>query len=93
MDRRDAFRRQIATRAEHKARARRDKRHGVWFGMGMFGMVGWSVAVPTLVGLALGLWIDRRWPGPFSWALMLLAAGLMLGCLNAWYWVQQANRE
>jgi ATP synthase protein I len=56
----------------------------------MFGMVGWSVAVPTLIGIALGIWIDRRWPGRFSWTLMLLFAGLALGCLLAYHWV---NRE
>jgi len=53
----------------------------------MFGVVGWSVAVPTLLGIALGLWLDRLWPGGFSWTLALLLAGVTLGCLNAWYWV------
>lgn len=63
----------------------------VWFGLGMFGVVGWSVAIPTLIGTALGIWIDHTWPSQFSWTLMLLIAGVMAGCLNAWYWVRKGG--
>jgi ATP synthase protein I len=55
----------------------------------MFGMIGWSVAVPTILGLALGLWLDRHWPLHFSWTLTLLLIGVALGCLNAWFWVSR----
>jgi len=65
---------------------------GVWFGLGASGIVGWSVAIPTLIGVALGVWIDSKWPGRFSWTLMLLVAGVILGCLNAWYWVTRERR-
>jgi ATP synthase protein I len=74
---------QIARRAERKRRARRQEGSGVWFGLGMFGLVGWSVAVPTLVGVAIGLWIDATWPGPYSWTLMLLVPGLVIGCIGS----------
>ena len=57
----------------------------------MFGVVGWSVAIPTLIGVAVGLWIDGRWPSRFSWTLMLLIVGVALGCINAWYWVKKAG--
>jgi ATP synthase protein I len=30
---------------------------------------------PILGGVALGLWLDRRWPGEVSWTLTLLLAG------------------
>jgi ATP synthase protein I len=58
----------------------------------MLGVIGWSVAIPTLIGLALGIWIDTNWPGPFSWTLMLLLGGLALGCLSAWYWLSFERR-
>jgi ATP synthase protein I len=51
------------------------------------------VAVPTLLGAALGVWLDKRYPGSHSWALMLLAIGLGLGCLNAWHWVAKEGRD
>jgi ATP synthase protein I len=76
---------------DRKLRARRESRHTAWFGMGMFGLVGWSVAVPTLIGTALGLWLDENWPGRHSWTLTFLIIGVALGCLNAWYWVKQES--
>lgn len=90
----DDLQRRVAYRESRKLKARREKDRGVWFGLGMFGLVGWSVAVPTLIGTAAGLWIDRRWPGPYSWTLMLLLAGIVLGCINALYWVKkESSRE
>ncbi|MDI6797574.1 MAG: AtpZ/AtpI family protein [Desulfatibacillaceae bacterium] len=59
------------------------------FGLGMFGLVGWSVALPTLGAIALGVWIDKTWPSPISWTLTLLFVGVTIGCLNAWYWIQK----
>jgi ATP synthase protein I len=86
----DDFRKRVSSSEARRLRARKKRERSVWFGLGMFGMVGWSVAVPTIIGIALGIWIDRRWPGRFSWTLMLLFAGLALGCLIAYQWV---NRE
>lgn len=90
--RRREFSTQIGKKAARKRRARRTKRESVWLGLGVFGVVGWSVAVPTLLGLALGAWIDARWPSSISWTLTLMLAGVMLGCLNAWFWVAQERR-
>jgi ATP synthase protein I len=87
------FSERIGQKAVRKRRARRAGDERVWFGLGLFGLVGWSVAVPTLLGLALGIWIDTRWPGQISWTLTLMITGLILGCLNAWFWVEQERRE
>jgi len=84
----------IARKAERKEAAeRRGEGRGVWFGLGMFGLVGWAVAVPTLLGIALGVWLDRVAPAGFSWTLALLLAGVALGCLNAWWWVNKESRD
>lgn len=87
---------QVGAKAQRKLKARRSGTPGVWFGLGMMGLIGWSVAVPTLLGAALGLWLDQRYPGGRSWTLALLMAGLTIGCLNAWHWVsreEQAIRD
>lgn len=84
---------QVGKKAARKLRAQRHVTRTVWSGLGMMGLVGWSVAVPTLLGAALGLWLDRRYPGGHSWTLALLAIGLGLGCLNAWHWVAKEGRE
>jgi len=57
----------------------------------MFGVVGWTVAITTIIGVALGIWIDRNWPSSYSWTLTLLFIGLIVGCLNAWYWIKKES--
>lgn len=84
--------RAVGRKAARKARARGEGRHRLWFGIGMFGLVGWAVAVPALAGIALGLWLDHRFPGPPSWTITGLVTGTILGCLNAWWWVQRHGR-
>lgn len=79
--------------ARRRLKAQQEKNRNIWYGMGMFGLVGWSIAIPTLLGTALGLWIDRHWPSPYSWTLMLLFAGLMVGCINSWYWLKQTGKD
>lgn len=83
---------QVGDKAARKLRARRQGTPGVWFGMGMMGLIGWSVVVPTLLGAALGLWLDSRHPGAHTWTLALLVAGLTIGCWNAWQWVAKEDR-
>ncbi len=84
----------VARKASRKARARSEGKRGLQHGFGLFGVVGWSVVVPTLLGIALGVWIDGRSGSPYSWTLMLMLVGLALGCANAWYWVRkEAERD
>ena len=85
------FARQVEAKAARKLRAQRARGKGVWFGLGMSGLIGWSVAMPTIGGAMLGLWLDGRHPGGRSWTLMLLVAGLVIGCANAWHWVAQQD--
>ena len=82
---------QIGSKAARKLKARRST-SGVWFGLGMLGLVGWSVVVPTLLGAALGLWLDKHHPGKHAWTLALLVAGLMIGCFNAWHWIAKEDK-
>ena len=82
---------QVGLKAARKLKARNSPQ-GVWFGLGMMGLVGWSVAVPTLAGAALGIWLDKHHAGKHSWTLALLMAGLVLGCFNAWHWVAKEEK-
>ena len=88
-----AFSREVGAKATRKLKARRNRTQGVWLGLGMMGLIGWSVVVPTLLGAALGIWLDNRHPGKHSWTLALLVAGLVIGCLNAWRWVSSEDEE
>ena len=88
----DGFLDEVARKATRKLKAQRDGPQGVWFGLGMSGLIGWSVAVPTLAGALFGLWLDRHHPSKHSWTLSLLVVGLALGCLNAWHWLSQQDK-
>jgi ATP synthase protein I len=88
-----AFSREVGARAARKLRAQRNAGQGVWFGLGMMGLIGWSVVVPTLAGAAIGIWRDNRHPGNHSWTLTLMIVGLVIGCLNAWQWVAKEEKE
>ena|SRR5579871_5325506 len=87
------FSRQVGAQAASKRKAQRGAKRSVWFGLGMSGLIGWSVTVPTLIGAALGIWVDNHSPSRFSWTLMLLLLGLIIGCLNAWHWVASEYKE
>ncbi len=84
---------QVGAKAERKLKARRNPTQGVWFGLGMMGLIGWSVTIPTLLGAALGIWLDGRYPSRHSWTLALLIVGLAVGCFNAWHWVAKEEKE
>lgn len=75
--------RQVESKQERMIRGR-DHRDAVLRSIAILGVIGWSVVLPTLVGVAAGVWIDGRWPGRFSWTLALMMTGLLLGCANAW---------
>jgi ATP synthase protein I len=86
-----AFAAKVGAKETRKLEARRNPAQ-VWFGLGMMGLIGWSVVTPTLLGAALGLWLDKRHPGTHSWTLALLVGGLVLGCANAWHWVAKEDK-
>ncbi len=81
----------VGPKVARKLKARRRSSPGVWSGLGMMGLIGWSVAIPTLLGATLGIWLDQKYPDGRSWTLPLLVGGLTLGCLNAWVWVSKED--
>lgn len=82
----------VGRRETRRLRARRAPGRSVLEGFGFFGLIGWSVAIPTLLGAAAGRWLDRAHPGGRNWTVALILAGLVLGCLNAWHWVAREQR-
>ena len=59
--------------------------------MGTFGLVGWTVAIPTLAGLALGVFLDNRTESERSVTIMFLVLVIALGCATAWYWIRRES--
>ena len=89
----DYFASEVGEKANRKLKALGESKRSVWFGLGMFGIIGWTVAVPTLLGAALGIWLDKKHPESFSWTLTCLILGLFAGCLIAWHWITKEHKE
>jgi ATP synthase protein I len=87
-----AFAEQVGIKAARKIKAQKNPTPGVWFGLGMMGLVGWSIVVPTFLGTMLGIWLDKHHVGEHQWTLALLMAGLVIGCFNAWHWVEKEQK-
>lgn len=83
---------QIGDKEARKLKARQEKHGSIWFGLGMFGMVGWSVAVPTLIGIAIGCWLDAKFESQISWCLTFLFVGIGVGAAIAWNWLKKEGR-
>ena len=74
----------VKLRQERRARWQREGERSLGKNLAMIGALGWSIVVPTLIGLFTGLWLDRHFGMGIFWTLGLLVAGLALGCVIAW---------
>lgn len=90
----DRLAKEVGSKEVRKLKARRERRYDALSkGLRMTGLVGWTVAVPTLIGVAIGKWLDKVLPAKFSWTLTLLLTGLILGCFHAWYWLKRESKH
>lgn len=60
-----------------------------WRSLSVLGTVGWSIAVPAVVGAWLGHRLDLRWDSGVRFTLMLLVLGVMVGSAIAWRAVRE----
>ncbi len=88
----DRFSKLISSKQKHKLKSQQMGR-SAWTGLQVFGIIGWSVVVPALLGTASGIWLDRKYPQTFSWTLTLLLGGLTAGCIIAWQWLEKENTD
>jgi ATP synthase protein I len=89
----ETFIEQINAKAARKLKAKRQSTQIIWSGLGMIGLIGWAVTVPTLFGILLGHIADMHYPGKHSWTLTMMLLGLVIGCVNAWYWLAKEDKE
>ncbi|MBI4977935.1 MAG: AtpZ/AtpI family protein [Spirochaetes bacterium] len=75
-----------------KKNGERDRKTSVFRWLGFSGIVGWSVAVPTVLFTMFGIWLDRSYPSRISWTITLLLVGVVTGCVIAWNWISKARR-
>lgn len=90
---RQVYLQKVGSDEKRKLESRRQDPRTIWSGVAVFGLVGWTIALPTVLGTGFGLWLDRHHPGSSSWTLTFLVAGLTFGCFQAWRWMSNQEAE
>lgn len=87
------FLERVANREARLLRRRGRRPHQFWRAVSLAGLIGWTVVVPMLAGIAVGSWIDHQWPSRLSWTIMFLFAGLVAGCASAWHRIRDEQED
>jgi ATP synthase protein I len=74
----------VRTRRERRALWRREGERSLGQNLAMIGVLGWTFVTPTLLGIFVGRWLDRKFGSGVFWTLGLIVGGLTVGCTLAW---------
>jgi ATP synthase protein I len=74
----------VRIRKERRALWQREGERSLGQNLAMIGTLGWTIVVPTLLGIFAGRWLDRIFHSGIFWTLGLLVLGLAAGCTFAW---------
>lgn len=88
-----SMQRTVLRKSLRRRRARLENEDSVWVWLGTFGLVGWTVMVPTMAGLAFGIFLDNRVDASVSFTITFLIVGVAVGASMAWYWVRQESER
>ncbi|MFW5858354.1 MAG: AtpZ/AtpI family protein [Planctomycetota bacterium] len=80
----DEYERRVGRQCGRMREARKTSGGSLWRYLGLIGMVGWSVAIPTALGAVLGGWLEATFALNDAWTFALVLCGLVVGCVNAW---------
>lgn len=87
------FLQKVEQKERRKIRAKKSSSISIWEHIGTFGLIGWSITFPALLGTGIGWLIDRKTTGSHHYTVSLLVLGLFIGCMQAWYWVSKEYRN
>ncbi len=85
----DGLRGAVKRHREARERWRRDGERSIGRNLAMIGVLGWMIIGPTLLGIFVGRWLDRRLHSGLFWTLGLFAVGLVAGCVLGWKWIER----
>ncbi|HVJ32725.1 MAG TPA: AtpZ/AtpI family protein [Terriglobia bacterium] len=75
--------------AERAKRAREEPEPSLGVRLGQIGILGWTIVVPTLIGIFLGRWLDRQFATGIFFSAPLLMIGAAIGFWSAWKWMHR----
>jgi len=74
----------VKIRRQRREHWQREGERSIAQNLAMIGALGWTIVMPTLIGLFIGRWLDRTFHSGIFWTLGLLVLGLTIGCTLAW---------
>jgi ATP synthase protein I len=80
----EKMRQAIRLREERSERWKKEGEQSLWQNLSMIGALGWLIVTPTLAGVLLGGWLDRRFDTGIVFSGALIFLGITLGCYIAW---------
>lgn len=83
----ETFLSELQRRRERKEENARDT--SFWASVGTMGTVGWSVSLPTALGVLLGRWLDGRLGSGYVFMVFFLLVGVGAGCFIAWRMISE----
>lgn len=78
--------REAARRAEE---GRKNPEPSLGARLGLIGVLGWMIVVPTLLALLLGRWLDHRFATGIFFSAPSLMIGAAVGFWLAWRWMHR----
>lgn len=57
----------------------------LWKNLSMVGALGWLIVIPTLLGVALGRWLDHTFETGILFTAALIFVGIVAGGSFAWH--------
>jgi ATP synthase protein I len=82
--------RAVHLREERSERWKKEGERSLWQNLSMIGALGWLIVTPTLIGVLVGRWLDRRFETDIFFSGALIFLGITIGCYLAW---QRVNKE
>lgn len=87
--RKKSFLTEVRARKERREKYEREGDSSFWHSVGMMGTIGWSVSIPTALGLLAGRWMDGRLDSDNVFLVFGMLIGLIAGCVTAWRMVSE----
>jgi ATP synthase protein I len=85
MKRDEDLSRAVQLREERRRRWEEEGERPLWRNLSMVGALGWLVVVPTLLGIALGRWLDDTFDTGVTFTGALIFVGVVVGGYLAWH--------
>ena len=81
----------VAKILQKKAHALSNRKNRTfYFNAAILSVYGWQMAIPVLLGIILGRFLDKHFTSDtFSWTLNLIIIGFAVGIFNANYWIRK----